>query len=71
MYFAAVTTLLVEELNRYFEQYLDTLSDGPSAVRDVIRSEMFQLERYLTVNETVLHTFVCKLMKSDKVLPFL
>jgi hypothetical protein len=50
---------------------LDTLSDGPSAVCDVTGSEMFQLERCLTVNETVLHTFVCKLMKSDRFLPFL
>jgi hypothetical protein len=66
MYFAAVTTLLVEELDRYFQQYLDTLSNGLSAVCDVTHPEMFQLERYLTVNETVLHTFVCKPMKSDK-----
>ena len=71
MYFAAVTTLLVEELDRYFQQYLDTLSDGPYAVCDVTGSEMFQLERYFTVNKRVLHTFVCKLMKSDRVLPFL
>ena len=56
MYFAAVTTLLVEELNRYFEQYLDTFGDGHSAVYDVTGSETLQLVRYSTVNETVLHT---------------
>ena len=71
MYFAAVITLLVEELDRYFQQYLDTLSDGPSAVCDVTGSEMFQLEIYLTVSETFLHNFVCQLMKSDRFLPFL
>ena len=56
MYFAAFTTLLVEELNRYFEQYLDTFGDGHSAVYDVTGSETLQLVRYSTVNETVLHT---------------
>jgi len=71
MYFAPVITLLVEELERYFQQYLDTLSDGPSAVHDVTGPEMFQLERYLAVSETILHTFVCQLMKSDRFLPFL
>jgi hypothetical protein len=71
LYFAAVTVLPVEELDRYFQQYLDALSDGLSAVCDFTGSEMFQLERYLTVNETILHTFVCKLMKSDRFLPFL
>jgi len=65
MCFAAFITLLVELLDQYFRQYLDTLSDEPSAVRDVTGSEMFQLERYL-VSETILHTFVCQLMKSDR-----
>lgn len=71
MYFAAITTLLVEELNRYFQQNLDALSDGPSAVCDVTGFEMFQLERYLAANGTLLHTFVCQLMKSGRFLPFL
>ena len=66
-----VTTLLVEELSWYFWQYLDTLSDGPSAVCDVTESEKFQLEKFLAVSATVLHTFACKLMKSDRFFPFL
>ena len=40
-----------ERTNRYFQQYLDALGDGPSALY-VTGSEMFQLERYLAVNET-------------------
>jgi hypothetical protein len=41
MYFAAVTTLLVEETNRYYWHYLDSLDDRLSAALDVTESEMF------------------------------
>jgi hypothetical protein len=41
LYVASVTTLLVEETNRYYHQYLDTLDDWPSPLLDVTESEMF------------------------------
>jgi hypothetical protein len=41
LYFASVITLLVEETNRYYHQYLDSLDDGPSPQPDVTESEMF------------------------------
>jgi hypothetical protein len=34
-------SLLVEETNRYYKQYLDVLDDGPSPLPDVTESEMF------------------------------
>jgi hypothetical protein len=34
-------SLLVEETNRYYQQYLDVLDDGPSPLHDVTESEMF------------------------------
>jgi hypothetical protein len=41
LYFESVIALLVEETNRYYYQYLDTLDDGPSPLPDVTESEMF------------------------------
>jgi hypothetical protein len=41
LYFAYVITLLVEGTNRYYQQYLDVLDDGPSPLPDVTESEMF------------------------------
>jgi hypothetical protein len=41
LYFAYVITLLVEETNKYYQQYLDILDDGPSPLPDVTESEMF------------------------------
>jgi hypothetical protein len=41
LYFAHVITLLVEETNRYYHQYLSTLDDGSSPQPDVTESEMF------------------------------
>jgi hypothetical protein len=41
LYFASVITLLAEETNRYYHQYLDTLDDGPSPLPDVNESEIF------------------------------
>jgi hypothetical protein len=35
LYFAAVITLLVEEANRYYQQYLDFLDNGHSPIPDV------------------------------------
>jgi hypothetical protein len=34
-------SLLVEETDRYYRQYLDILDDGPSPLPDVTESEMF------------------------------
>jgi hypothetical protein len=34
-------SLLVEETNRYYQQYLEVLDDGPSPLPDVTESEMF------------------------------
>jgi hypothetical protein len=39
--FAAVITLLVEETNRYYQQYLDFLDDGPSPVPDITIRNVF------------------------------
>jgi hypothetical protein len=41
LYFASVITLVVEETNRYYHQYLDTLDGGPSPLPDVTESELF------------------------------
>jgi hypothetical protein len=41
LYFEHVITLLVEETNRYYHQYLSTLDDGPSPQPDVTESEIF------------------------------
>jgi hypothetical protein len=41
LYFASVITLLVEETNIYYHQYLDTLDDGPSPLPDITVTEIF------------------------------
>jgi hypothetical protein len=39
--FTRIIHLLVEETNRYYHQYLDSLEEGPSPLPDVTDSEMF------------------------------
>jgi hypothetical protein len=41
LFFSEIIHLLVEETNRYYHQYLDSLEDGPSPLPDVTNSEMF------------------------------
>jgi hypothetical protein len=41
LYFAGIIRLLVEETNRYYNEYLNKLEDGPSPRPDVTDSEMF------------------------------
>jgi hypothetical protein len=41
LYFAAVIPLVVQETNRYYRQYLDTLDNGPSPAPDITECEMF------------------------------
>jgi hypothetical protein len=41
LYFAPVITLVVEETNQYYQQYLDTLDNGPSPAPDITACEMF------------------------------
>lgn len=41
LYFSGITHLLVEETNRYYSRFLDSLDDGPSPLPDVTDSEMF------------------------------
>jgi hypothetical protein len=41
LYFASVIILMVEETNRYYHQYLDSLDNGPSPQPDVTETEMF------------------------------
>jgi hypothetical protein len=40
-FFRGIIHLLVEEANRYYDQYLDSLEDGPSPLPDVTNSKMF------------------------------
>ena len=41
MDFAEIITLLVVETNRYYQDYIDRLDDGPSPEPDVTEAEMF------------------------------
>jgi hypothetical protein len=41
LFFTEIIHLLVEETNRYYQQYLDSLEDGHSPLPDVTDSEMF------------------------------
>jgi hypothetical protein len=41
LYSAAVITLVVEETNWYYRQYLDTLDNGPLPAPDITQCEMF------------------------------
>jgi hypothetical protein len=41
LYFAAIITLLVEESNPSYRQYLDTLDNGPSPAPDTTDCELF------------------------------
>jgi hypothetical protein len=41
LYFAAVTTLFMQETTRYYQQYLDFMDSGPSHEPHVTETEMF------------------------------
>src|SRR5215510_4837132 len=41
LYFAEIITLLVVETNRYYQDYIDRLDDGPFPEPDVTEAEMF------------------------------
>ena len=41
LYFAEIITLLVVETNRYYQNYIDGLDDGPSPEPDVTEAKMF------------------------------
>ena len=41
LYFAEIITLLVVETNRYYNDNIDRLDDGPSPKPDVTEAEMF------------------------------
>jgi len=41
LYFAEIITLLVVETNRYYQDYIDRLDNGPSPEPDVTEAEMF------------------------------
>jgi len=41
LYFAEIITLLVVETNRYYQDCIDRLDDGPSPEPDVTEAEMF------------------------------
>jgi hypothetical protein len=41
LFFTGIIQLLVEETNRHYHPYLDSLQDGTSPVPDVTNSEMF------------------------------
>jgi len=41
LYFAEIITLLVVKTNRYYQDYIDRLDDGPSPEPDVTEAEMF------------------------------
>jgi hypothetical protein len=86
LYFAAVITLVVEETNRYYRQYLETLYDGPSPAHDITECEMFlflaiivqmghdirdSLKDYWTVTEQFCTLFYSKTMTRDRFLHIL
>jgi hypothetical protein len=86
LYFAAVSSLLVGETNRYYRQYLDTLDERPSPVPDITESEMLlflaliiqmghdvrdSFKDYWTVSEQLLTPFYSKTMTHDRFLHIL
>jgi len=40
LYFAEIIILLVVETNRYYQDHLDRLDEGPSSLHDAIEAEM-------------------------------
>jgi hypothetical protein len=80
LYFAAVITLVAEETNQYYRQYLDMLDNGPSPAPDITECEMFlflaiiaqmghdirdSLKDYWTVTEQFRTPFYSKTMTCD------
>ena len=52
LYFAEIITLLVEETNCYYHDYIDRHDDGPSPEPDVTKAEMFM---FLALSVQVVH----------------
>jgi hypothetical protein len=86
LYFATVITLVVEETNRYYRQYLDTLDNGPSPAPDITECDMFlflaiivqmghdirdSLKDYWTVTEQFCTPFYSKTMICNRFLHIL
>jgi len=53
LFFAEIITLLVVEMNRYYQEYLHLSDDGPSPQPDVSEAEMFP---FLAVTLQMVHT---------------
>ncbi|PNF17185.1 hypothetical protein B7P43_G06584 [Cryptotermes secundus] len=86
LFFREIIHLLVEETNRYYHQYLDSLEDGPSPLPDITDSEMFlflgviiqmghdirdQIRDYWATAEQFLTSFYGKTLKRDRFLHIL
>jgi hypothetical protein len=41
LYFAEIIQLLVDETNRYYKQYAETLDEGPDPLRDVTVQKIY------------------------------
>ena len=86
LYFAEIITLLVVETNRYYQDYIDGLDDGPSPEPDVTEAEMFvflaltiqmghvvrdKLSDYWSTLDQVYTPFYGAMMKRDRYLHIL
>jgi hypothetical protein len=84
LYFAAVFSLLADETNHYYRQYLDTLDKRHSPVPDITESDMLldmiiqighdvsdSLKDYWAVREQFLKLFYSKTMTHDRFLHIL
>jgi hypothetical protein len=83
LFFRGIIHLLVEETNRYYHQYLDSLEDGPSPIPDVTDSKTFlftgviiqmghdirnRLRDYWTTAEQFLMSFYSRTLKRGRFL---